>query len=170
MQGHPLHRRHRCRAQEERSEAGEPRPARDGGVAPRLATRTPRRWRVVWKLRMSSSAENLRQQLFDETPRRSLSGHGSDQFSYSKQADENDDRQSLPDNFPKHQPVLRLPEWLLRVLWGTTLSVHCLPTITITSRWQQHWPKQRSVCKKQRTKSPLCNLSAPLIDYPRDTL
>jgi hypothetical protein len=40
-----LHRRHRCRAREERSEAGEPRPARDSGVAPSLATRTPRRWR-----------------------------------------------------------------------------------------------------------------------------
>ena len=39
----PLHRRHRCRAREEWSEAGEGRPAHDSGVAPRLATRTPRR-------------------------------------------------------------------------------------------------------------------------------
>jgi len=38
MQGHPLQRRHRWRAREERPEAEEHCPAGENGIAPRLAT------------------------------------------------------------------------------------------------------------------------------------
>lgn len=71
--------------------------------------RTPRRWRGVRKLRMSSRAENLGQQLVEGMPSRGLPSLGADQISNPEQGDENDDGQTLPKALPKHEPVLRLP-------------------------------------------------------------